>query len=108
MWGRSRSTVSAYIAAWAPKWGQAGKWLSILDIDEDFLVATEPQSYIDDGLRKIGYVVDGKDFATDTPRTHTAITRAFYSDKVRASLPAGCFITANAPLYHRSVTVPSV
>ena len=83
--GRDRSTITPYIQTWAPKWGEAGEDISILDITGDFLDATCPQSYKDQGLLNVGAVPDGKDFAIEVPRTHTLLSRSSYSDKIHHS-----------------------
>lgn len=65
--------------------GEAGKDLSILHITPEFLEATCPQQYKDEGLEKCCGVPDGKDFKIYTTRKNTLFTRASYSDKVHAS-----------------------
>lgn len=83
--GRAESSITNYIRKWSPLWGEAGEDLSILDITAEFLDHTCPQSYKDQGLDKISAVPDGKDFAIETPRTHTLVSRAAYSDKIHHS-----------------------
>jgi hypothetical protein len=82
---KSLSTVCKHLNPWIAKWGEAGIDLSILDIDEDFLTATLPQAYIDEGLTKICAVPDGKDFKVHTPCRNALFTRACWSDNVEAS-----------------------
>ena len=61
------ATVSKVINDWMPICGEVGKHLSILPfIDKDTIDELEPQSYIDLGLRKMGLVVDGKDWYAET------------------------------------------
>ena len=67
------------------EWGEAGEDLSILEINEDFLIATMPQKYKDAGLTNVALLPDGKDFMIHTPRANTLISRASYSDKVHHS-----------------------
>ena len=70
MFGRHPSRVSLYIAEWAPKWGEAGEDLSILDITPEYLEATCPQKYKDEGLHNV------RTCSTSTPPpplTHTVI-----------------------------------
>ena len=83
IWGRSVPSISAYAAEWMEKWGEAGKDLSILPISESFLEATCPPSYKAAGLEKVCALPDGKDFMIYTPRSHTVLSRAAYSDKAR-------------------------
>ena len=52
----------------------------------DFLVVTYPQAYKDKGLEKVCVSPYGKYFKIFTPRNYYLLTRAFYSDKVHASL----------------------
>ena len=67
---KDHTRVSRIINAWLPEWGEVGEQFSILPfIDKDFLDDTEPQSYIDLGLKKAGAIIDGKDFYTDTVRS---------------------------------------
>ena len=90
IWGRSVTRVSEFISEWAPRWGEAGEDLSILDISEEFLVDTYPESYKSQfGVPVVGStkggicaVPDGKDFMTEVPRSNTVLTRASHSDKV--------------------------
>ncbi len=81
-WDRTVSSISKYIKAWAPKWGEAGRHLSILDISKEFLTETMPMSYVEAGLTNVGAVPDGKDFMIDVWRKNALLTRACFSDKV--------------------------
>ena len=85
MFGRERTTINGYIQIWAPKWGKVGLDLSILDINEAYLTAEMPQAFKDQKMDRVGALVDGKDFGTDTTRGHTAMTRAMRSDKISHS-----------------------
>ena len=73
------------ISAAMKKIGKAGKPLSILDIDPEYLEKTCPQQYKDEGLEKCCAVPDGKDFMIHTTQSNTLFTRASYSDKVHHS-----------------------
>ena len=84
-WDRDATVIGRYIQEWAPKWGEAGKDFSILDISKGFLARTLPQKYKDAGMTNICGVPDGKDFMTDVIRSNTMMTRAGYSDKVHHS-----------------------
>lgn len=77
--------MSQYIKPWVKLWGDAGHDLSILPLTEEFLKATCPQAFIDEGLERICGIPDGKDFKIFTPRKNTLFTRACWSDKVNAS-----------------------
>ena len=83
--GRHQSHCSRLINSAAKSIGQAGKALSILDIDPEYLELTCPQQYKDEGLEKCCAVPDGKDFMIHTTRKNTLFTRASYSDKVHHS-----------------------
>ena len=85
IWGRVQSSINFYVHECAPMWGEVGRHLSILDIDEEYLNAEIPDAFTDLGLGKVGAMPDGKDFMTDTSRVNTAIGRAMWSDKVHHS-----------------------
>ena len=56
--------VSRITNAWLPEWGILGKHLSILPfVDAELIDELEPQSYIDLDLRKVGAILDGKDWS---------------------------------------------
>lgn len=74
--------MSRYIEAWAPKWGEAGEDLSILDINEEYLAYSLPEAYAQGKLKNVCALPDGKDFMIFTPRSNTVLTRAAWSDKV--------------------------
>jgi hypothetical protein len=115
MWGRDRSRIHRYIHEWAPRWGRIGRILSHLDIDDGYLAAEMPAEYLSQGLGKVGALVDGKDFMTETVRSNAAFTRACWSDKVQCSAarcitwttPSGlCF--EHTPLYAARATETSL
>ena len=83
IWGRTN--IGRYVKSWAPLWGEAGADLSILDINEDILRALTPEDFINGCTDKVCGLVDGKDFKTETVRTHSGITRAGHSNKVNCS-----------------------
>lgn len=65
-----------------------------------------PQEYFDLKMDHVGLLNDGKDFVTDTIRVNSCVSRAQYSDKMKASaarliawtLPCGMCVTAT-PLF---------
>ena len=83
IWGRSN--IGRYVKSWAPLWGEAGANLSILDINESILRSLTPEDFINGCTDKVCGLVDGKDFKTETIRTHSGITRAGHSNKVNCS-----------------------
>jgi hypothetical protein len=105
-----------------PRLGKIGLFMSILDLDfmldyipEDvalskniphsstsdasqftsYIKATVPKVLVEKGLERVGAIVDGKVFMTDTVRVCTAINRLMYSDKVDNS--GGLLMTWSAP-----------
>ena len=70
---------------WAPRWGEVGQDFSILDLTEGYLEAEMPEDFREQRMGTVGALVDGKDFATDTTRQQTAMTRAMRSDKISHS-----------------------
>ena len=85
IWGRDNGHSGRLINKAIRSIGSAGKDLSILDITAEYLEATCPQQYKDEGLEKCCAVPDGKDFMIYTTRKYTLLTRASYSDKVHHS-----------------------
>lgn len=83
IWGRSN--IGRYVKMWAPLWGEAGANLSILDINESILISLTPEDFVNGSTDKVCGLVDGKDFKTETIRTHSGITRAGHSNKVNCS-----------------------
>jgi hypothetical protein len=65
-----------------------------------------PQEYFELKLDHVGFLNDGKDFVTDTVRINACLSRAQYSDEMKASaarliawtLPSGMCVTAT-PLF---------
>jgi len=85
IWGRDNGHSGRIINKAIHSIGSAGKDLSILDITAEYLEATCPQQYKDEGLEKCCAVPDGKDFMIYTTRKNMLFTRASYSDKVHHS-----------------------
>ena len=53
-----------------PPFGRAGANLSILDINESILISLTPEDFVNGSTDKVCGLVDGKDFKTETMRTH--------------------------------------
>ena len=85
IWGRDNGHAWRLINNAVKKIGEAGSDLFILEITPEFLEATCPQQYKDEGLEKYCAVLDGKDFMIYTTRKNTRFSRASYSDKVHHS-----------------------
>ena len=64
-----RRQVGKFINDWAPRWGKVGQYLSMLDIDEDYLIYERPIQYVKEGMLCTAVLLDGKDYLTDTLRT---------------------------------------
>lgn len=82
IWNRSCTTIWRYLQKWSPQVGEAGEDLSILDINEAYLLAEKPQGYINQNLDNIACQVDGKVFMMDVYRTSNFKLRAMFADKV--------------------------
>ena len=83
---KSHGTVSNVINDWIPIFGEVGRHLSILPfIDKDTIDELQPQSYIYLGLRKMGLVVDGKDWYAETVRQNRTISTVQQGNKLGKS-----------------------
>ena len=83
---QDHSMISRIINAWLPEWGMLGRHLSILPyIDAQLIDDLEPQSYVDLDLRKVGAILDGKDFYCDTVRDDRTISTAQQGNKLGKS-----------------------
>lgn len=85
IWKLSPSTISKAIKEWAPKLGQKGLELSILDILPGFFEYALPQKFKDVNLDKVGYLVDGKVFMTEECRKHSNIKKLCWNSKVNGA-----------------------
>jgi hypothetical protein len=82
IWGVLPTTVTYWIAKFAPLWAEVGDDLSILDVSPDFLIKdTDSGKYTGD-LKNVSALVDGKIIMTDTFRKETLFTQAQFSNKV--------------------------
>ena len=80
-----RRDIGQFIAKWAPRWGKAGQYLSMLDIDEDYLTCERPIQYVKEGMLRTAVLLDGKDYLTDTLRTDKTHARTQQSHKSGAA-----------------------
>ena len=72
---KDHNVVSRIIDTWLPQFGVVGRSLSILpNITSNLIDELESQSYVDLGLKKVGGVIDGKDWFTDTIRSDQHIS----------------------------------
>jgi len=109
---KSTTTVSNYIKKWMHLLGECGDMLSsfLPFMDESSFEALEPESYIDMDLRKIGALVDGKDFLSETVRSDRVLNCALASNKMHHSafrlltwsLPCGAVIARTPALFGRA------
>jgi len=109
---KSKDTVSKYVNRWMPLLGECGDMMSsfLPYLDEAALDALEPQSYIDMDLRKIGLIVDGKDFLTETVRSDRVLNCALASNKMHHScfrvltwsLPCGAVVERTPAFFARA------
>lgn len=76
-----RRAVGGYINKWAPRWGKVGQYLSMLDIDDEYLRAEIPLEYYKEGMRYTAILLDGKDYLVDTLRTDKTYARNQNSNK---------------------------
>lgn len=76
-----------------------GCYLSILPfIDEEFLNEMEPEPCIKLGLHKVGAVIDGKDFISETAPKNCAIGILLHSNELDDS-PMGLIFKCSAPVF---------
>jgi len=66
---KEHSVISRIVNAWIPEWGELGRHFSVLPfITAELIDELEPEAYIKLGLKRIGAIIDGKDFYTETVR----------------------------------------
>ena len=121
-WGKqSHTTLTDVFQKWMPELSRVGNYMSILDLDLniDYLSAEDarrlgvdhsslaplaaasyidisvPQVYRKQGYEKVGALVDGKVFMTDTVRVSSAASRMLYADKIDNS--GGLVMTWSTP-----------
>jgi hypothetical protein len=85
IWGVAPRSIGRYIATWAPIIGQAGKDVSILNINEAWIDYEQPAVYDEVDMQDVGAVVDGKDYGCDTIRAHSLAKKLCWSDKTSGS-----------------------
>ena len=83
----SVQTVGEYIIKWMPLLGERGDMMSsfLTLMDEESYEELEPKSYKEVDLRKVGALVDGKDFLTETVRVDRVLNCALARNKMHAS-----------------------
>lgn len=79
--GLDRRRVGEFIDRWGPRWAKVGQYLSILDIDEEYLVAERPLAYEMENMLYTAALLDGKDYLTDTIRKDKTHGRTQVSNK---------------------------
>ena len=82
IWNKSEKTISRVIKEWAPRFGEIGNMLSILDIPEDYLIKSCPQPFKEANMVKIAGLVDGKAIMTAENRQNSILKRGMWCDKV--------------------------
>ena len=80
-----RRRIGEFITKWAPRWGKVGQYLSMLDIDEDYLTHECPIQYVKEGMLRTAVLLDGKDYLTDTLRSDKTHARTQQSHKSGAA-----------------------
>ena len=70
IFGRKHSSmISKVCTLWVPKWGRFGHHLSVLPfIDETTIDEMKPEKFVQLNFDKVAYLIDGKDFKTETVR----------------------------------------
>lgn len=89
IWGRTGKTIGKYLKEWAPRIGQAGLCMSMLDCNAAWIKYELPEEYVEVSMEKVAAVVDGKDVGTATLRSSTLLHRLQWSDKVSGSAGRG-------------------
>ena len=82
VWGVGISSITRWISAYLPLWGEAGLDNHIIDMNQDFIDADMAPAYHGE-LRHVYALDDGKDIETDTFRKDTLFTQAQFSHKVK-------------------------
>ena len=79
---RHRTTIGKIIKEWewAPKWGEVGEDLSLLDITEDYLSREEPDKIAELLLERIVFN-DGKDWRIGSKKNDNVAAKLMYSSK---------------------------
>ena len=86
IWNRSQKSIRRAIQHWAPRIGEMGNILSILDIPERYLSVSCPHDYKEAKFMNVAALVDGKVIMNGENRKSSVHKRASYSDKVNLNL----------------------
>jgi hypothetical protein len=111
MFGTYRTNCSSVLKKWMPKWNEIGLMLGILPfIDGRMIDELEPEKYVKLGLRKVGAVLDGKDYLAETARSNRTVSVGQQSNKshhaafrnLTWSLPMGLVFEFTSPFLGRA------
>ena len=95
VWNLSNSQIKRILSKWAPRWGMAGEYLSILPMPPEYFEKETPDEYFEEGLEKVCHLMDGKDFLVYVRRKNDPVRRRTLSPKVHAC--AGRCMTWTTP-----------
>lgn len=98
IFGRSDARMGRIIKEWAPRWGKAGEFLSILPMPEWYFDKELPDEYIERNLEKVAALLDGKDFLMHCKRKDDFMRRIQHSNKMKAAAARGIAWTTGAGL----------
>lgn len=80
---KDHSMISKVAKYWIPEWGRIGRYLSVLPfMDEETILAMQSEKLVKLGLDKVAYLIDGKDFPSDTVRVDRVVNSAQQSTKI--------------------------
>jgi hypothetical protein len=111
MFGTYRTNCSSVLKKWMPKWNEIGLMLGILPfIDGRMIDELEPEKCVKLGLRKVGAVLDGKDYLAETARSNRTVSVGQQSNKshhaafrnLTWSLPMGLVFEFTSPFLGRA------
>jgi hypothetical protein len=89
IYGRSNQRLSQVLREWAPRWGKAGEFLSILPMPSFYFDKEIPDEYIDRNLENVAALLDGKDFLIHVKRKDDFLRRVQHSNKMKAAAARG-------------------
>ena len=111
MFGTYKTKVSDVLKKWMPLWNEIGLILGILPFIDGWMIdELEPEKYVNLGLRKVGAVLDGKDYLTETARINRTVSVGQQSNKshhaafrnLTWSLPMGLVFEFTCPFLGRA------
>lgn len=80
---KTHGTISKIAVQWIPEWGRIGRYLSVLPfMNEKTIKAMQSEKLIKLGLGDVAYLIDGKDFPSDTVRVDRVVNCAQQSTKI--------------------------